>query len=167
MGHMEFERRAMPRDFQASKVQRAESHVNEGERLETVSEMQAWIDKIISSRWWKNRSEIDYIRVMPGRGCRNALATQSIMKGRWVHTIKMPIWSRSQLVILHEICHHLTDPNGNWEMTVAPHGREFCSSLVALVKRWMGNETAKKLREAYRNNRVKTRKRRGQCQSRN
>lgn len=141
----------MPHDSQRSRMFEAENSAGlESARLETVAEMQIFVDRITESRWWKTRTRKKFIKVMPGRGCRNALATYS----RWgLPIIKMPKWSRSEYVILHELAHHLTPSE------YAAHGKEFCKNHLAMIKRWLGHEQWKRLHNAFHNFNVKHHKR--------
>lgn len=132
----------MPRDSQRSKVYEAETLANiESGYLKTVDEMQKFVNQIMSSRWWKSRSSIDYITVMPGRGCKRALATYT-----YTHkaAIKMPKWSRYEICILHELTHHLV----HWEN--AAHGREFCRTYLEMIKRFLGHTQYVKQRDAFK-----------------
>lgn len=129
-----------------------------GENIETVPEIQAWVDKITSSRWWHNRYHYSTmgrrIRIMPGRGCRRGLCYNGVTIQEWEDgfcaVLKLPKFTRYQLYILHELAHI---PQAS-EME-ATHGREFCSRFLASVGRWMDKEYAKLLREAFRVKRVK------------
>ena len=151
-----------PRDSQMSRVYMAEGGVDGGSRLETVTEMQAWVDKIMRSVWWKNRySYITYIQVMPGRGCKCALASWSKdrrnPRGTWIPSIKIPIWARYQFTILHEMAHHVTNPT-RFKDAYASHGPEFCWNFLALVKRWMGAADYADLRSKFRECKVRVKR---------
>lgn len=54
-------------------------------------------------------------------------------------------------VILHEIAHLGVHPDKAW------HGREFAKLFLTLIKRFLGPEAARTLRQEYSNNRVKYR----------
>jgi len=65
----------------------------------------------------------------------------------------LPVWSRTDLVILHEIAHVLTPL---WE----PHGRLWARTYLELVKWELGADKHKILKEAFRTKRVKFNRRR-------
>ena len=134
------------RDFQRQRVYNSEDlmDVGHGKRLETVPEMQTWVDKIVRSKWFRNRwPYLTYIQVKDGRGRRRATG---YAKGSRQHyetfgittegILKMPRWSRSELFILHEITHVIIDHVH--KRKVPAHGREFCNLYLSLVKRFMG-----------------------------
>jgi len=142
----------MKRDSQRSKVYRAEDTVTVPEaleRLETVEEMQAWVDKIVRTRWWrvyklpsaskaKHRAGrlISYgkITVKDGRARRSASG--------WRGSIKMPKWSRTKLIVLHEVAHAI--------QTESPsHGRQYARIYLDLVTRFIGPEAGRQLKAAY------------------
>jgi len=147
-----------PRDQQAKKVFVAEDNFGRGKEFDSLAEIQVWVDKIVASRWWKNRSPFKYVRIMSGQV--NALAAWSRPRGKrlYVPTLKLPKWARRELVILHELCHHMTDPSPH-HRRYADHGPEFCKNLLALVKRWMGQDAATDLRASFKTSGVKIRSR--------
>lgn len=113
-----------------------------GRRLETVPEVQAYVNAILGSRWFKARWGVRSIPVLDGRGRRSACAEGS--------RIKMPLWARNEMVTLHEVAHVLTP--GKY----ADHGPEFAGVLLALIRQFMGPEAAASLRESFRGHRVKS-----------
>ena len=157
------------RDFQRSKVYRSERDLSAGlgeygGRVETIPEIQKWINQIVASRWMKgylsrqrNRGRKHAIghpgksvRVTDGRGRRTACAQ---LNGNQTAEIKMPKWSRSKLVILHELTHVYT----NWRYP-AWHGRQFCANYLEFVKRWIGKEAHSELKASFDRNKVKYRR---------
>jgi len=142
---------ARPRDSQRSKVYRSERHLSDhmkryGGRLETVPEMQAWIDEINRSRWLKGYIKrhphgIAYrpITVTDGRARRRACAELYVKRAY----VKVPRWCRSKLVLLHEMAHVYTP------VYVAWHGPEFCACYLDFVGRWLGREAKAELKAAF------------------
>lgn len=133
------------RDSQRSRVYSAERQLSDrGARLETVQEMQAVVDSICRSRWFRNRFGSVRITVRDGRGRRAAGGIG------WRNTdgrcgyITMPRWSRHTLFVLHEIT-HVIQPHGT-----AAHGREFARFFLQLVGWHMGATIAAELRAAYK-----------------
>lgn len=140
------------RDSQRSKVYAAE-HIllKEGmagrERLDTVEEMQAWVDKIVASAWWRKRyPRVTKIEVRPGAGQRRALAFPHR------RIISMPRWSRRKGIIIHEIAHLVVPTN------VASHGWEFCSEYLAILRHFLGKADHDALKAEFDKRRVKYRK---------
>ena len=110
--------------------------------LRTVAQMQAYVNKIVASAWWKQRFPYPtYIEVHPGKRRRNACARGN--------AIYMPLWSRTEFVILHEMAHCANRLGG------ASHGPEFTRIHLELVKRWMGKEHADKLKANFKVKKVK------------
>lgn len=137
-----------PRDSQRGRVFKAEWAIpdeEQGRYLATVPQVQRYVDDVVLSRWWEGRSTIQQVDVKDGRGRRSAVA----FKFRFAGVLRMPRWSRTELVICHELAHLLTSSN-------APsHGREFCRNYLALLDRWCGNGLGRVLREQFRLHGVK------------
>ena len=170
------------RDFQRSKVYRAESfseysqeavlHFIEhrfyvkgnplgksklAERIESVKDIQKWIDSITDSDWFRsylipaNEEELSdhitprhrhyRIQVKDGRGRRRA-------GGSSAGYITLPVWSRTRITILHEVAHVIirTKP---W------HGKAFTRCVLDLVHEFVGPEWAEHLRLCYDDKKVK------------
>jgi putative metallohydrolase (TIGR04338 family) len=156
-----------PRDNHRSRVYKADkyaigelgsglcnkSSLPAAERLETVSEIRAWVNEITSSEWWRKyrlpgvrRGWCAFftpveahpaIRVKDGRGRR--CAGGSFTGG----FITMPKFSRNRHMILHELAHTIV------ENRFAGHGPEFCRVLLDLTHEFLGVESAERLRHAY------------------
>jgi putative metallohydrolase (TIGR04338 family) len=135
-----------PRDSQRSKLYTAEHSLYHGRKFGSIEEVQGYVTRLTHSKWWTSR-EADYeyfrarrILVKDGRGRRSACGSYS---GRY---ISLPAgWARSELVILHEIAHVITDPN-----KYAAHGREFAANFLDLVRHQMGVEVYVTLRNSFR-----------------
>lgn len=142
------------RDSQRSKVYRAEciALADRSERLETVPEMQQYVDKILRSRWFKGKWDYLAIQVKDGRGRSRACGGYY---GFGTGYIKMPKWSRTRYVVLHEMAHVITGMEHRSEGTI--HGRRFMRVYLALVGRWMGKAAAADLRSRCKEHRVKWR----------
>ena len=155
-----------PRDSQRSKVYAAErmhSQWYDENQYANLGEIQSWVDGICKSRWFKNRypryavdkksimkygRAADGIKVLDGRGrIRPCGSTRGF--------IKLPMWSRFELLILHEIAHVVTRRNGYHGPLPAWHGREFCANFLALVRRFLGKEAGKELKACFKKKRVK------------
>ena len=131
------------RDTQRSRVYGAEipgQQIGRG----TVPEVQAWVDQITGTSWWRARCPVSKIEVRNGQGGSSARAVYS--------TIKLPLWARTDRVVLHEVAHVLITHTCNG---VAPHGREFTGAYLALFKRFIGGERYETQRAVFRERRVK------------
>lgn len=152
------------RDSQRGKVYKAERTVWENklaaERIETVPEIQKWVDKICSYAWFKRRFGQIRIRVEDGRG-RRAAGGERVMfctldfstgsrevKEVYDGYIKMPLWSRTKLIILHEMSHVLNKYK-------PAHGRFFARCFLTVVNHVLGKDVYKELAKAFKENRVK------------
>lgn len=144
-----------PRDSQRSKVYKAEWDALHpiSAMYPEVADVQAFVDRIQRSRWFKKRwPRMLRIIVLDGRGRRRGGGKY---RGLGMGTIKLPRWTRSSYYILHELAHVLT--TRMYGLRAADHGPEFCSIYMALIKRWMGPDAAALLRSAYKSSRVKWR----------
>ena len=156
-----------PRDSQMSKVYAAErdhSLWHYDSQYDNIQQIQAWVDSICKSRWFKNRffryaidkkrmakygRRADGIKVLDGRGRRNAC-------GSTRGYIKLPVWSRSDLVILHEIAHVVTSRyTTNNRKLPAYHGRDFCANYLSLVRRFLGKEAGDELKACFKKRKAK------------
>jgi hypothetical protein len=68
--------------------------------------------------------------------------------------IKMPLWSRSKAVIIHEIAHHCSD-EAHGTRDVAAHGWQFAATLLELVTHEMGADIGTELKASYKAKKVR------------
>ena len=129
-----------------------------GGRLETVGEIEDFVNAIHRSRWFKGflrkQNPQMYIRAIfihDGRGTRKGFAWR-YLNGNAV--LNLPRWSRSKLIILHELAHVITPDCGCY----ASHGSEFCANYLELVRRWIDKDTHAALKDSFREHRVKHRR---------
>lgn len=149
----------MPRDSQRGRVYAAErelwvpgprsinSSCAAGGRLETIAEVQAFVDRVCQSPWYARTFPRAHRRTTAAHGGGNS-AARSVGIAR----IEMPAWARCRLVVLHEMAHCIVSachPGEPW------HGRAFCRTYLSLVERWLGADTARALRAAFRKHRVR------------
>ncbi len=134
-----------PRDVQRQHLYDAERVIpawaDPAMKLPTVPEMQSFIDGVLAGRWLRSRWGLVHIEVRAGQGHRRAVSYGPVLH--------MPKWSRSRLVLLHELAHSLTPHH------FASHGPQFAGVFIALVERSMGKSTAADLRMAFRVKRVR------------
>jgi putative metallohydrolase (TIGR04338 family) len=134
------------RDSQRGKINKAQAEIDFGKELPTVPEIEAYLKKIMATKWWLDRWPYKKnIQVKDGHHCRWA---RGINGGKNGGTIILPRWARHERTILHEVAHVLTPQH-----TVA-HGPEFASIFLGLVTRFMGKDSGEKLRLAFVKNGV-------------
>lgn len=140
------------RDSQRQKVYDAEMAVGPFENeLGTLAACQEYVDKVVGSAWVQSRWGRMNVRVGRGRGYRGT------SYGDGYITLGIP--GQNARVILHELAHEL-HARGRSQQRSGPraaHGREFCAIYVALVTRFLGAETGRKLRASYREHGVRFR----------
>lgn len=132
------------RDFQRSKVYKSEREdsIERGKRILNFNELRKYCEKIVSSKKFKKRFPfVTNILVKDGRG--TSRATGCKFYGRII--VNFPIWSRDQLIILHEIAHGVSNDK---------HGGQFCENYLWLTRTFMGVEAFKRLRDSFDKNGV-------------
>lgn len=143
-------------DSQRQKLYDAEHYVTQViEKLEaksaypfefnSIEEVQKFVNKLTSSVWFRKRWGNHQIRVYNTSG--------TWARGNSFGYIKLPFrnrWSRSILVILHEISHCIRKHGSGTD-----HGRFFARTLLELVEHVVGKRAAKILKEAFKRGRVK------------
>lgn len=138
------------RDNQRQRLYNAERDVSiwtyEGKM--SLNDIDDWLTSIFKSNWFKNRHpRADSFIIHDGRSRRKA---QGAAWGPVCH-MWFPRWSRSQLVILHELAHGLSKLECGWY----DHGEIFARIYVELVERFIGKEVSEELRHCYIKYRVK------------
>jgi len=134
----------------------------------STKQCKAYMEKIVSYEWFTSRWHIStpsYIvgnapNVGDGRARRRACWDIS------AYEIKLPIWARTERVILHEMAHWIVDTakvprvdgQGLWipqyDRNHAAHGKEFAAVLLELVRLQLGAEATKALKASYKAKRV-------------
>lgn len=126
------------KDYQKQRVYNSERCV--GPRLETVPQMQSYVDKMVKSAWWKKRyPRVKRIIVKDGRGRRRACAEY----GYGYMVVKMPKWARNEGVLLHEMAHTVN-------MSVK-HGPKYVGNYLAMIDKAQGREVCLKQMQSFRN----------------
>ncbi len=138
-----------PRDVQRKRLYTAEKQIKAFLRdlLPTIGEMQGFVDSILRNRWSQDyfgSRMLAPIAVLGGRRHwqRRALAHC------FMSEISMPKGARSKYIVIHEVCHVLTDRFHGHETTAA-HGPEFATFLLTLVHHFLCEEDARELLEAF------------------
>lgn len=139
------------RDTQRSKVYAAERALKDAPDFETMDQVHRYVEGgVFESTWFKNRfPQVTFLATHNGGGARKARGGPCYRRagsGLLIQGVYMnlPRWARSKLVILHELAHGLTP------VTCAAHGREWCQIYLELVGRFMGTETATRLRDSFK-----------------
>jgi putative metallohydrolase (TIGR04338 family) len=110
------------------------------------------VDRITKTRWWRNREGPPFVHVRDGRGTRFALAYDGsmVLRGEFYPaSINLPRWARDPIVVLHELTHLLSPANE------AAHGPTYCRNYLAVVKRFLGEEKHRQLKDSFKENGVK------------
>lgn len=129
------------RDMQRSRVYKAERSISPGKAIPTINGVEAYLGKILNSKWWRDRfPRKTILKVKDGRGCRIA---RGFNGGASLVHLTLPKWSRLEIFILHELTHTVTSTN------LAAHGPEFAGTFLELVARFMGQEAGEALRLAF------------------
>jgi putative metallohydrolase (TIGR04338 family) len=114
--------------------------------LPTILEMQGFVDSILKSRYLQTYFTprvLAPITVLSGRRPREATAMS------FLSTIAMPEWSRTKLIVLHEMAHILADRYHGQDF-IEGHGRQFATFFLDLVDHFLGAEDCQDLREAFK-----------------
>jgi len=132
---------AKKRDYQRSKVYRAQGCLLGSKRFEDLQVVQAYCDKIINSQAWKARwPNKNMVLLKDGRGTRTAWGRNGF-QGRI--ELNLPKWARTERTIIHELAHGVTP-------TSEPaHGHVFCGIYLEMVGLFIGKDAAEKLRQGF------------------
>ena len=139
--------RLRPKDEQRKRVYAAEREVAALTRdpLPTIAEMQGFVDSILNSRHLQTlftARVLAPITVLSGRRPREATAMS------FLSTIAMPEWSRSKLIVLHEVSHIFADRYYGSDF-IEGHGKEFATFFLDLVGQFLGAEDCRDLLAAF------------------
>lgn len=162
------QRKDEPRDQQRSRVYKSDGALTKiAKPLPTVKEMQRYVDRLFGMRRmmiefpeafgarWRSRNpdRQKHYRTKPisapivydGRGRRCA--------GGWSRGVTMPLWSRNEGILLHELAHTICVRKYGYK--VAAHGWEYCAIYLKITLYAMGREAHDTLKAAFKANRVK------------
>ena len=152
------------------RVYRATKELPYGRRFSTISEIESYINNIISTSWWKDNIfryvcegdlanltsvrkmmiEDFYIKiVINNRKRRKNIVARGARTGLFSGEIILPKGYEYKKIILHEICHVILPDY------LSPHGVEYAKIFLSIIKRFMGNENEELLKKAYEKNKVK------------
>ncbi|MEM7167617.1 MAG: hypothetical protein AAF581_19345 [Planctomycetota bacterium] len=132
---------SQPRDQQRARLYDAEEGVDAGRVFVSLDDTQAFVDSITTSAFWERIPNAPrVIRVRDGRGRRHACAADAWFGAE----LRLPRWSRNQLIVLHELAHTITPSH------CASHGPEFAGAYLHLVRRFLSEEHYDALHESFR-----------------
>lgn len=138
-----------PRDSQRSRVYRAENEALKSlaRRYETMDELTGFVHSIVRrTRTLKVAPELKRsITIKDGRGRSNAGGNMS--------GIIMPVWSRRDYIVLHELSHTIIERR--YARSPAWHGWEFCAVYLKLVRSVMGVAAHDALRASFKKHGVR------------
>ena len=138
------------RDQQRSKVYKSEKILaGKTKPLPTVRDMEAYVTKLQSRAVLVKRFGHHLTRtivVKDGRGRSDA--------GGWSGGVTMPLWSRCELILLHEVAHTIT--RRIFGVNVAGHGWQYANIYLQLVKTMLGAEIHAQLKGSFKANKVRT-----------
>ncbi|MFB8276160.1 TIGR04338 family metallohydrolase [Nocardia colli] len=113
-------------------------------RFASVESVQNYANKVLALNWvrgqWDRAGTAVRVRSRAGTTAAHYEAEDAVLAVP-LHTGSRA-WALRELVILHELAHHLESNVGS----VAPHGPEFCTRYLELVDGIIGPEAALVLR---------------------
>lgn len=143
-----------PRDSQRSKYFKASEQVrNKFFPIRTEDELNIFFQKVRNSRYVKGK-----IKMVDRPGRRMYLAENVRVTKRWTNWESLAVHpdEATDWAVLEYFAWNLTEAEHGSE-TVAFHGPEYMSTLLALTKRFCGLDTQKQIKRIYIDHKVKTR----------
>lgn len=135
-------------DRQRQRVYQSESVLsNAGRVFRSVDQMQRYVDRIVESDWWKERSKVEEVFVFLGR--KDSSTAYAHPAGSYWYGVQQdcpfitipPTWAARDTIILHELAHIMVP-------SVEAHGPAFCTAFIELVTKFMGTLRGRQLRES-------------------
>jgi putative metallohydrolase (TIGR04338 family) len=140
-----------PRDFQRSRVYRAETPVPSSP-LPGLDACARFADRVVGTLWWDARFPEHTLgrmpRFRPGNGARQAFLRE---EDDGEYSITLPRHYRTKGIVLHELAHWALSR----ERDLPNHGRTFARLLLDATEEFLGPERASALAASYRAYRVK------------
>lgn len=147
------------RDSQRSRLYRAEvvlANTFDAPRFPGLASVNLYYSKLLCSAWFQWRYRLGKVEIRDGRGRNSACADVQWRGHETIPTgvIWLPRWARNEPTMLHELAHCCCDatPDGRRE---AAHGWRFAQVYLELVRRQMGQDAERALRESFRKHRVR------------
>jgi putative metallohydrolase (TIGR04338 family) len=138
------------RDTQRKRIYKSDHAITPmAKPLPTVTDMERYVKRMCEMK--RVRDAFPNARlgsppvVKDGRG--------RIRAGGCSQYVTMPLWSRNEAIMLHELAHCIVQRQHG--MYVAAHGWQFASVYLTLVLYGMGREAHDTLKAAFKKNRVR------------
>ena len=138
------------RDTQRSRVYKSDTAlVKIAKPLATVPEVERFVKRVLGMKrvadaFPRSRLPRWLPEVRDGRGRRKA--------GGCASYITMPLWSRNEAIVLHELAHTICQREHN---DATGHGWQYCAIYLTLTLHAMGREAHDVLKAAFKENRVR------------
>ncbi|MFE3546286.1 TIGR04338 family metallohydrolase [Nocardia sp. NPDC059177] len=117
-------------------------------RFASVESVQSYVDKVLELNWvraqWARAAQPIRVRARAGSAAAHYEPATAVLAVP-LHT-GATAWALRELVVLHEIAHHLAPASASDE---APHGPEFCTRYVELVDGVIAPEAALLIRATF------------------
>ncbi|MFE1594289.1 TIGR04338 family metallohydrolase [Nocardia sp. NPDC058705] len=114
-------------------------------RFASVESVQSYVDKVLALNWvrvqWERAAVPVRVRARGGSAAAHYEPANAVLAVP-LHT-GSTAWALRELVVLHELAHHLADP------AEAAHGPEFCTRYVELVDGVIGVEAGLLIRTTF------------------
>ncbi|MFD3593808.1 TIGR04338 family metallohydrolase [Nocardia sp. NPDC058640] len=114
-------------------------------RFASVESVQSYVDKVLALNWVRAQGERAAVpvrvRARSGSAAAHYEPANAVLAVP-LHT-GSTAWALRELVVLHELAHHLADP------AEAAHGPEFCTRYVELVDGVIGVEAGLLIRTTF------------------
>ncbi|WP_342800551.1 TIGR04338 family metallohydrolase [Nocardia sp. No.11] len=115
-------------------------------RFASVESVQSYADKVLALNWVRarwDRAEVPVrVRARAGASAAHYEPADAVLAVP-LHT-GVTAWALRELVVLHELAHHLAPGPGE-----VPHGPEFCTRYAELVDGVIGPEAALLIRATF------------------
>ena len=116
--------------------------------LPTIAEMQGFVDGILRNRWIARLFWLAYAYPDHGSWASDGGGSESANAHCFTSEISMSKELRSKFVVIHEVCHILTDRFYGQRMSEG-HGPEFATFELMLVNHFLGAEDCQDLLGAF------------------
>jgi hypothetical protein len=139
------------KDYQREKVETAEKTISHINTFKDHAEAQAFLDKIMKSRWWKNRYE-KFLRTALIEDNKDNDRQISISRKGFHAIFKIPAYGLNEFNVVRLLVKSSLDRFVSW------NGTEYIDNMLKVSNKFMGETFSKELKTAYKNNAVKLRK---------
>lgn len=132
-----------------------EAETGIGELWTTPEGMQAWMDWVVNTKFWKDNSTVRHIKVKyPVVGPMSGAYKFSGEGERRVAEISFGAFSLCLMTACHEITHLTKNLYREESTNEQDHGRAFATMELRVVKRYIDVRTAQELAAAFKDHGV-------------